>query len=56
VLFYRKILNSLLEKILIKKGNFKKTPVLFEDETKPIEKRTKFPIIIVIKPDDKKKK
>ena len=56
VLFYRKISNSLLEKIFTQKENFKKTPVLFEDETKPIEKRTKFPIIIAIKPDDKKKR
>jgi len=47
--------NSLLEKVLIKKENFKKTTVLFEDETKPIEKRAKFPIIIAIKPDDKKR-
>ena len=55
MLFYRKISNSLLEKILIKKENFKKTAVLFEDETKSIERRIKFPIIIEIKPDDKKR-
>lgn len=56
VLFYRKISNSLLEKIFMQKENFRKTPVLFEDNTKPIEKRTKFPIIIAIKPNDKKKR
>ena len=56
LLFYRKASNSLLEKIFEKKADFKKTPYLFKDESKPPEKSTIFPIIIAVEPKDNKKK
>lgn len=54
LLFYRKASNSLLEKIFEKKADFKKTPCLFKDESKPPEKSTIFPIIIAVEPKDNK--